>query len=101
MRSRLSEIDGFSVYDIGDQKCGIVTFSVSGIDSALVKTKLAEKLINVSVGLAKSTPFYMEKQQLTSIVRASVHYYNTEEEIKTMTTALTGLITPNISSQVS
>jgi cysteine desulfurase / selenocysteine lyase len=98
MRSRLSEIDGITVHDIGDQKCGIVTFSVSGIDSALVRTKLAEKHINVSVGLAKSTLFYMEKQQLTSIVRASVHYYNTEEEIKAMTAALTGLITPKISS---
>jgi selenocysteine lyase/cysteine desulfurase len=92
MRSRLQEIDGITVHDIGDQKCGIVTFSVRGMDSALVKTKLAEKHISVSVGLAKSTLFYMEKQQLTSIVRASVHYYNTEEEIKTMTDTLTSLI---------
>jgi cysteine desulfurase/selenocysteine lyase len=91
MRNHLKEIDGITVHDIGDQKCGIVTFSVSGMDSALVKTKLAEKHIHVSVALAKSTLFYMEKHQLTSIVRASVHYYNTEEEIKTMTAALTGL----------
>jgi len=92
MRSHLREIEGITVHDIGDQKCGIVTFSVGGMDSSLVKTKLAEKHINVSVGLAKSTLFYMEKQQLTSIVRASVHYYNTEEEIKIMTDTLTGFL---------
>jgi cysteine desulfurase/selenocysteine lyase len=81
MRQNLALINGITVHDMGDQQCGIVTFSVEGMDSALVKTKLAEKQINVSIGQAKSTLFYMNKNHLTSIVRASVHYYNTEEEI--------------------
>lgn len=84
MRRQLEGIKGISVHDIGSEKCGIVTFSVEGIESELVKTRLAEKKINVSVGLAKSTLFYMNKNHLTSVVRASVHYYNTEEEIKLM-----------------
>jgi len=81
MRQSISRINGITVHDMGDQQCGIVTFSVAGIDSTLVKTKLAEKQINVSVGQAKSTLFYMNKNHLSSIVRASVHYYNTEGEI--------------------
>ncbi len=53
MRRQLEGIKGICVHDIGDEKCGIVTFSVEGMESeALVKTKLAEKKINVSVGLA-------------------------------------------------
>jgi selenocysteine lyase/cysteine desulfurase len=84
MRQQLQEIDGITVHDIGDLKCGIVTFSVKGMDSGTVKAKLAEKQINVSVGIAKSTLYYMNKNHLSTVVRASVHYYNTEEEIKAL-----------------
>ncbi len=91
MRQQLESIDGITVHDIGDQKCGIVTFSVKGIDSFLLKNKLAAQHINVSVGLARSTFIYMNKHHLASIVRASVHYYNTEEEIKVMCDALVSL----------
>ncbi|SHM59016.1 aminotransferase class V-fold PLP-dependent enzyme [Mucilaginibacter sp. OK098] len=88
LRLELEGIDGITVHDNGDQKCGIVTFSVNGMDSVLVKNELAANQINVSVGKAISTLIYMNKNQLSSIVRASVHYYNTEEEIKEMCTVL-------------
>jgi len=84
LRNQLRGIEGISVHDFGDEQCGIVTFTINGIDSAVVKTKLAEKQINVSVGLAKSTLFFMNKNSLDSVVRASVHYYNTEKEIVIM-----------------
>lgn len=88
MRRQLSGIDGLTVHDFGDQQSGIVTFSVKGMDSGLVKSTLAENNINVSVGKAISTLIYMDKNHLASNVRASVHYYNTEEEIKMMCVAL-------------
>jgi cysteine desulfurase/selenocysteine lyase len=91
MRQQLESINGITVHDIGDQKCGIVTFSVDGIESATVKSMLAQKNINVSVGLAKSTLFYMNKNHLTSVVRASVHYYNTGDEIKILCEALVAI----------
>jgi cysteine desulfurase/selenocysteine lyase len=91
MRQQLESIDGITVHDIGDQKCGIVSFLVNGIDSASVKSKLAEKQINISVGKAISTLIYMDKHHLNTIARASVHYYNTEEEIKTMCDALAAM----------
>ena len=92
LRIQLRSIEGITVHDFGDEQCGIVTFTISGVDSAIVKTKLAEKQINVSVGQAKSTLFFMNKHHLSSVVRASVHYYNTEDEIKTMCNALRYLI---------
>jgi len=88
LRRQLEDIDGITVHDSGDQKCGIVTFSVNGMESVLVKNELAANQINVSVGKAISTLIYMNKNQLSSIVRASVHYYNTEEEIKEMCNVL-------------
>jgi cysteine desulfurase / selenocysteine lyase len=80
-RQRLSQLDGITVHDQGDELCGIVTFSVSGVPATEVRTKLAAKNINVHIGLAKSTLYYMNRKGLDGIVRASVHYYNTEEEI--------------------
>jgi cysteine desulfurase / selenocysteine lyase len=84
MRMQLERIAGITVHDRGDQQCGIVTFSVDGVESAAVKNKLAEKQINVSVGVARSALLYMNKNHLMDIVRASVHYYNTEEEVEKM-----------------
>jgi len=92
MRRQLGVIDGITVHDTGEQKCGIVTFSVEGVGSSHVKSGLAEKKIHVSVGLAKSTLIYMNRNSLSTVVRASVHYYNTEEEINRMSEALEAIV---------
>lgn len=80
-RTKLNELDGITVRDFGNDLSGIVTFSVAGVDSFEVKAKLAESNINVSVGGAQATPIYMQKNGLSTVVRASIHYYNTEAEI--------------------
>jgi cysteine desulfurase/selenocysteine lyase len=92
LRQQLAAIDGVTVHDFGPEQCGIVTFSVAEIESITVKSRLFEQNINVSVASAKATLIYMEKNQLVSIVRASVHYYNTEDEIKTLCAALKVMI---------
>ena len=90
MRRKLGALPGVTVHDSGDQQCGIVTFSVEGVDAEAVKKVLFLKKINVSIGRASSTLLYMNRKHLTSIVRASVHYYNTEEEIDLLCAALAG-----------
>jgi selenocysteine lyase/cysteine desulfurase len=92
MRRQLMEIDGIIVHDHGKQRSGIVTFSVNNTGSSHVKKELAEKKINVSVGLAESTLIYMNRNSLTTVVRASVHYYNTEEEIEGLCDALKSIV---------
>jgi selenocysteine lyase/cysteine desulfurase len=91
MRRQLAGIPGVTVHDRGEILGGIVTFSVAGVDSVQVKKDLAAKKINVTVGGASSTLLYMNRSQLESIVRASVHYYNTEEEIDLLCAALRGM----------
>ena len=81
-RQRLQEMDGIVVHDQGDVLCGIVTFSVQGIPATEIRAKLAAKNINVHIGLTNATLYYMNRKGLNGIVRASVHYYNTEEEIE-------------------
>lgn len=92
MRAELRKINDITVCDFGDQQCGIITFTVKDTDSLLIKGKLAEKNINVSVGQAYSTLYYMNKNHLTTVVRASVHYYNTEAEIEVFISALQTIV---------
>lgn len=92
LRQQLKTIEGIIVHDFGAEQCGIVTFSLNGVEATLIKAKLAEKNINVSVGKAASTLIYMDKNHLSSIVRASVHYYNTEEEVGVLCRELEGIM---------
>jgi len=92
LRRQLTKIDGITVHDFGDEQCGIVTFTVAGAENSSINVQLAAERINVSVGLAKSTLFYMNKNNLSSVLRASVHYYNTEAEINTLCNALSLII---------
>ena len=91
LRTRLAAIPGVMVHDKGDRLSGIVTFSVAGIEAQKVKASLQEKKINVSVGNAQNTLVYMNRHHLVTVVRASVHYYNTEQEIDTLCSAIGGL----------
>jgi cysteine desulfurase/selenocysteine lyase len=92
LRTRLSPLPGVIVHDRGVIQCGIVTFSVEGQDPAEIKRKLAEHAINVSVTERSSTRLDLEARGLTSLVRASVHYFNTEEEIERFCTTLETII---------
>jgi cysteine desulfurase/selenocysteine lyase len=88
LRAELREIDGLTIHDIGGQLSGIVTFTLKNTDSKYLKEQLAVRKINVSVGYAASTVLFMNKHNLQSVVRASVHYYNTGSEIETFCNAV-------------
>lgn len=83
LRLKLQEIPGVTVQDIGEVKCGIVTFTVDEKSAEQVKGYLSGNHINVSISTKSSTLLDMKRRNLEEIVRASVHYYNSEEEIKT------------------
>jgi cysteine desulfurase/selenocysteine lyase len=88
LRARLSAMPGVRVHDQGMEKCAIVTFTKEGRDPEKIKHSLAEQGINVTVTTTTSTRLDMDARGLTSMVRASVHYYNTEEEIEKFCRAL-------------
>jgi selenocysteine lyase/cysteine desulfurase len=80
LRTRLTEA-GARVHDAGARKCGIVTFSVDGTPAEQVKARLAEARITTSISSRTSAQFDFTARDLPDMVRASVHYYNTEDEI--------------------
>ena len=79
LRQQLSAIDGVTVHDKGAVKGGIVTFSVDGHDSVDVKDRLSAAGVNTSTTTASHGHF--DGRDLPALVRASVHYYNTEDEL--------------------
>ncbi len=81
LRASLSNIPKVMVHDQGQTKCGIVTFTVANVPASAIQQKLAEKNINTSVSKLSYSRLDMEARGLNELVRASVHYYNTEEEI--------------------
>jgi cysteine desulfurase / selenocysteine lyase len=81
LREQLAEIAGVAIRDVGTERCAIVTFDVAGVAAERVKEVLAREAINVSVSPTTSAVIESIERGLPDIVRASPHYYNTEEEV--------------------
>jgi cysteine desulfurase/selenocysteine lyase len=90
LRARLSAVPGVRVHDQGRRRCGIVTFTVDGVPAADVQRRLAASGVNTSVSGAASAQFDLPARGLAELVRASVHYYNTEGELDRLIAALPG-----------
>ena len=81
LREQLAAVPGVTVRDIGRVKSGITTFSVEGKAAGAVRAALHARAMNTSVTTLETTRLDMEARGLEQLVRASVHYYNTEEEL--------------------
>ncbi|MFR9752956.1 aminotransferase class V-fold PLP-dependent enzyme [Nocardia sp. 004] len=75
LRKALPEIPGVTVRDIGVRHSGIVSFTVDGMDAVEVRDRLLTQDITVTASHAGSTLLDMTARGLTSIVRASPHYF--------------------------
>ncbi|HEX2283128.1 MAG TPA: aminotransferase class V-fold PLP-dependent enzyme [Thermomicrobiales bacterium] len=92
LRSELNTIPGVTVRDLGEVRCGIVTFEVEGRDAASVRDELAKHGINVTASGPASTRLDMENRGIQGLVRASVHYYNSEDEVGRFCEVLEGIV---------
>lgn len=81
LRARLAEIDHITVRDLGASRCGIVTFDSTRHSADEIQGMLSAHQINVSVSSAGSAQFDLPKRGIESLVRSSLHYFNTTEEI--------------------
>jgi selenocysteine lyase/cysteine desulfurase len=91
LRDALASIDGVSVRDLGLTRCGIVTFDVDGVPSGELRRGLGERAINVHVSTVEDTRLDFEARNLPPLIRASVHYFNTSDEIARLCEAVDGL----------
>lgn len=91
LRDRLRGL-GATVHDLGVRRCGIVTATVPGRTAAEVKETLAAAGVNVSVAVPHSTWIDAARRGLEEMVRLSVHYFNTDEELDRTVAVLSTLV---------
>jgi cysteine desulfurase/selenocysteine lyase len=88
LRAELAALDGVSVRDRGAVLGAIATFTVDGVAPEDVKRELASEHINVVTMEASSAWLDYGERELDATVRASVHYYNSDEEIDRLVAAV-------------
>ena len=92
LRDMLDAIPGVTVRDKGLERCGIVTFTAEAMPAGELKSALARRRINVTVSEASGTLLDMSERGLAAMVRASVHYYNSEAELERFAAAVAELV---------
>jgi selenocysteine lyase/cysteine desulfurase len=92
LRSLLRAIGGVTVTDLGRRPSGIVSFAVDGVAAAAVRDALAARRITVTVSSRSSTLLDMTDRGLDALVRASPHYFVSEEQLEEAAAAVSELI---------
>ncbi len=96
LRAELRTIRGVTVHDLGAVKGGIVTFTIDGAPASEVFASLRAQRINTSVSPVTSTRYDMEARQLDDIVRASVHYLTTHDEMQILVEAVAAIASGHV-----
>jgi selenocysteine lyase/cysteine desulfurase len=81
LRSMLVDA-GFTVYDEGLERCGIVTTASATEPSALLQARLAEHRVNATTTTTTSARWDVDRRNLPVLLRLSVHYTTTENELE-------------------
>jgi len=81
LRRALGATPGITVRDLGRERCGIVTFTMEGVPAPTLCEALSAAKINTTTSSLFSTRYDMTARGLDMLLRASVHYYNTDDEI--------------------
>jgi selenocysteine lyase/cysteine desulfurase len=91
LRAEISRIPGVTVLDRGQERCGNVAITVQGWDAASVRAELQRADINTWVCLENAACVDMQTRGLDSLLRVSVHYYNSSEELARLCSVLESL----------
>jgi selenocysteine lyase/cysteine desulfurase len=89
LRERLRAVPGVRLHDQGLERCGIVTFTLDREDPFALAARLRDEGINISVSTIDFARYDLGARNLDAVARASVHYYNTEDELERLTDAVT------------
>ena len=92
LRSELAAVAGITVRDKGLRQSGIVTFSHASVEPTTIQSELRRRSINTSVSSRASTRLDFEGRDIDNVVRASVHYFNTDDEIEMLIASVRDIV---------
>ena len=81
LREALAAIDGVTIADQGRERCGIVTWHHDSVPAPRIRDLLREQAINVNSIEPSLTRLDSDRRGLPPLVRSSVHYYNSDDEL--------------------
>lgn len=90
LRAALREVPGLTLRSLtgAPDSCGIVPFTLDGMASAQVQQALQQQGIQVAASGMGFTPLDMQARGLDSVVRASVSWQTTPQDIAGLVAAL-------------
>ncbi|WP_331742107.1 aminotransferase class V-fold PLP-dependent enzyme [Streptomyces sp. NBC_01006] len=88
LRATVEATPGTELIAPGTRQSGIVSFRHDRVPAEVIRARLAEQRINVWKIVGHHTPIFMAERGVETAVRASVHYYNTLDEIEVFGRAL-------------
>jgi len=79
---------GMDVYDEGIERCGIVTTAHPHVDAPSLRRRLADHGIAATTTAPASSRWDVERRGLPTLLRLSVHYTTTDDELDRVVAAL-------------
>jgi selenocysteine lyase/cysteine desulfurase len=92
VRTTLAAIPGVRALDRGAQLSAIATFAIEGRDARDVMLALRERGINTSAQSRGDAVMDLDRKGTATQLRVSPHYYNTDDEIRRLASALARLL---------
>lgn len=91
LRTQLNAIDDVVVRDEGTHQSGIVTFTIEGTQLGVAAGSLRDGGFNLSAPMRTMAQLELGDRGIDQVLRAGVHYYNTEDEIDRLCQAVSEL----------
>jgi selenocysteine lyase/cysteine desulfurase len=92
LRAALTGVDRIRVLDRGAELCGIVSLATDGHDPREVLAALRARRIHANAQIRAYAVMDYDDKGITTSLRLSPHYYNTEEEIDRAVSAISALV---------
>jgi cysteine desulfurase / selenocysteine lyase len=92
LRDELANVPGIELRDKGVNRSAIVTFTHATMEPAAIQQGLSQRSINTSVSVITSTRLDFEARNVAAFVRASVHYFNSDDEIDQLVAAVREIV---------
>lgn len=96
LRMKLKEtIPGVRIHHEDTTTCGIVTFSCDSVAAGTIQTAMSKEGFELSMVPATSTPLDSSSTNVPNLVRASVSYTTTENDIEKLCVSLASFLNDN------